>query len=56
VLPSRKVTVPVAALGVVVAVKVTLVPATGVALDDVSTVVVDVVCVVTATAAEVLAP
>jgi len=38
VLPSRKVTVPVAALGAVVAVSVTLAPTTGVVLDEVSTV------------------
>jgi hypothetical protein len=55
VLPSRNVTVPAAALGEVVAVKVTLVPAPGFVLDAARDVVVAAACAVTATATELLA-
>jgi hypothetical protein len=55
VLPSRNVTVPLAAVGEVVAVSVTLAPATGEVVDAVRAVVVAIVWAVTVTAIEVLA-
>jgi hypothetical protein len=53
--PSMKVTVPVAMAGETVAVRVTLVPATGVMVDADNTVVVGAGCAVTTTTDEVLA-
>jgi hypothetical protein len=55
VLPlSTKVTVPVAAEGVVVAVRVTLAPVAGAMFDALRAVVVAIACAVTATTDEVL--
>jgi hypothetical protein len=55
VVPSRNVTVPVAAEGEVVAVNVTLEPVAGAVLEAPRDVVVAIVCAVTATAEDVLA-